>query len=110
MQHKPVHFPGDLLKRLRAFPVNARRDAGHQLDRLQQGLRPDGFKPMPAVGPGVEEIRVRDEAGVFRVIYLARRPESIYVLHAFQNKTQRTSPLDIELAKRRLDALKERQP
>lgn len=53
---------------------------------------------------------IRYEAGVFRVFYLARRPESIYVLHAFQKKTQRTSPLDIELAKRRLDALKERQP
>lgn len=56
---------------------------------------------MPDVGLGVYEIRVRDRAGAFRVIYVARFDEALYVLHAFQKKTPKTSRLDIELAKRR---------
>lgn len=107
MAPKPVHFLGDSLKRLRAFPEIARRDAGHPLDRLQHGLQPYDSKPMPTIGPGVEEIRVRDPSGAFRVICLARRRDSIYVLHAFQKKTQRTALLDIELARQRLANLKD---
>ncbi len=60
---------------------------------------------MPSIGPGVREVRVRDEAGAFRVIYTATRPEAVYVLHAFQKKTQATTKRDIDLAKARLRAL-----
>ena len=60
---------------------------------------------MPSVGPGVREVRVRDEAGAFRVIYTATRPEAVYVLHAFQKKTQATAKRDLDLAKNRLKAL-----
>jgi phage-related protein len=102
---KPIRFLGDSLKCLRAFPVDARQDAGHQLDHVQRGAKPDDFKPMPSIGKGVEELRVWDSAGTFRVIYLARLADAVYVLHAFQKKTQATSKHDIEIAKQRLDML-----
>lgn len=98
---KAVRFLGDSLKRLRGFPEDVRQDAGYQLDKLQRGLQPDDFKSMPSIGKGVEEIRVWDGAGAFRVIYTARLQEVIVVLHALQKKTQATSKQDIELAKRR---------
>lgn len=96
---KPVRFLGDSLKCLREFPVDARQDAGRQLDRVQRGKQPADFKPMPSIGKGVEEIRIWDDAGTFRVIYTARLANAIYVLHAFQKKTQATSKRDIETAK-----------
>ena len=65
---KPVEFRGDALDELRAFPSGARREAGHQIDRLQRGWQPFDWKPMPSLGRGVEEIRIRDEAGQFRVV------------------------------------------
>jgi phage-related protein len=98
---KPVRFLGDALKSLRDFPSDARQDAGYQLDRLQRGQQPKDFKPMPAIGKGVEELRVWDDAGTFRVIYTARLADAIYVLHAFQKKTQATPKRDIDIAKAR---------
>jgi phage-related protein len=87
---------------LRDFPPTARRAAGYQLDRVQRGLEPDDWKPMRAVGQGVRELRIRDRAGAFRVIYLATLPDRIVVLHAFQKKTERTAKYDVELAAKRL--------
>ncbi len=98
---KAIRFLGDSLKRLREFPEDVRQDAGYQLDKLQRGLQPDDFKPMPTIGKGVEEIRLWEDSGTFRVIYTARLKEVVVVLHAFQKKTQATSRQDIELAKRR---------
>ena len=105
MPAKPIEFLGDSLRSLREFPDDAKRDAGYQLDRVQHGLQPDEFKPMPAIGKGVEEIRVRDDTGAYRVIYTARLADAIYVLHAFQKKTQATSKRDIDLAKQRFALL-----
>jgi phage-related protein len=102
---KPIAFQGTSLDDLRAFPDEVRRDAGYQLDRVQRGLEPDDWKPMPTIGQGVRELRVRDEAGAFRVIYTARRPEAVYVLHAFHKKTQATARRDIDLAAARLREL-----
>lgn len=102
---KPLDFLGDSLDVLRAFPDGARRAAGFQLDRLQRGLEPLDWKPMTSIGPGAQEIRVREEGGAFRVIYLARLPEAVYVIHCFQKKTQRTPRRDLELARRRLSEL-----
>jgi phage-related protein len=68
---------------------------------VQSGLEPEDWKAMRAAGSGVREICVRDESGVFRVIYLATLPGAIYVLHAFQKKTQRTARSDIDLARSR---------
>ena len=82
---KPVKFLGDSLKCLRSFP--------------------DDFKPMQSIGKGVEEIRIRDDSGAFRLIYIARFAEAVYVLHAFSKKTQATSSRDIAIAKQRLDLL-----
>jgi phage-related protein len=98
---KPVRFVGDALQALRNFPAAAKNKAGYQLERVQRGLDPQDWKPMRSIGPGVREFRVRDESGAFRVIYLATLPEAIYVLHAFQKKTQHTARGDIELAARR---------
>ena len=100
-----MRFLGDSLKCLRDFPEDARHDAGYQLDKVQRGDQPDDFKPMPAVGKGVEEIRVSDSSGVYRVIYLARRAEAVYVLHAFHKKTQATPRKDLEIAKGRFRQL-----
>lgn len=102
---KDVAFLGDSLKSIREFPADARRDAGFQLRRVQRGLKPDDSKPMPSIGRGVEEIRIWDEAGTFRVIYTARLADAVYVLHAFQNKTQSTSQRDVDKAKKRFAEL-----
>lgn len=99
---KPIVFVGDSLKRLREFPEEARHDAGFQLDRVQRGQTPDDFKPMPSIGKGVEEIRVWDDAGTYRVIYTAGLADAVYVLHAFQKKTQATSKRDTDIARQRL--------
>jgi len=98
---KPVEFRGSALDDLRAFPESARREAGYQLDRLQHGLTPDDWKPMPTVGAGVQEIRIQDAAGAFRVIYVAKLADAVYVLHCFQKKTQKTAKGDLELAAKR---------
>jgi phage-related protein len=102
---KPVRFLGDSLKCLRAFPQGARQDAGRQLDKVQRGQQPDDFKPMPAIGKGVEEIRVWDETATFRVVYTARLADAVYVLHAFQKKTPATARRDIDIAKSRFNRL-----
>ena len=72
---------------------------------MQRGQPPDDFEPMPPIGASVEEIRIADESGAYRVIYVARRVDAVYVLHAFQKKTQATSRQDIEMAKKRLAQL-----
>ena len=105
---KPVDFLGTSLDDLRAFPITARREAGHQIDQVQSGQEPDDWRPMNTVGQGVKEIRIRDVAGAFRVVYVAKFADAVYVLHCFQKKTEKTSKADIELAtKRYRDLLKE---
>ena len=98
---KPVRFIGSAKDDLSAFPKSARIRAGHELFMVQVGRDPDDWKPMTSVGPGACEIRVRDPEGAFRVIYVARFEDAIYVLHAFQKKSRRTSRSDLELAERR---------
>jgi len=107
---KPITFLGSSLKAVRAFPDAARQDAGFQLDLVQRGQQPDDFKPMPAVGAGVEELRVWCEQGSFRVVYLARLADAIFVLHAFQKKTRTTAKADIEIATRRYRELMKGRP
>jgi len=106
---KPVCFLGDSLKRLREFPDGPKGDAGYQLEKVQRGEQPDDFKSMPSIGPGVEEIRVWDRGGTYRVIYTARRAEAVYVLHAFPKKTRQTADRDITIAKKRFAELARRQ-
>ncbi|HET7329359.1 type II toxin-antitoxin system RelE/ParE family toxin [Dyella sp.] len=106
---KPIEFLGTALSDLRAFLLAARRDAGHQLDQVQRGWEPDDWKPMETVGAGAKEIRIRDATGAFRVIYVVKFAEAIYVMHCFQKKTAKTSKADLDLAaKRYRELLKER--
>jgi len=105
---KSVEFRGSSLDDLRVFPLSARREAGHQLDQVQNGQEPDDWKPMNTVGQGVKEIRIQDASGAFRILYVAKLADAVYVLHCFQKKTQKTSKVDVDLAaKRYREVLKE---
>ncbi len=73
-----------------------------QLHKLQLGLDPHDWKPMTTIGSGVREIRIRDDSGAFRVIYITRIEDAVYVLHAFQKKSQQTAKRDLDLATARL--------
>jgi phage-related protein len=106
MAFKPVTFHGDSLDRLRDFPEDARREAGHELYQVQKGGDPSDWKPMPTIGAGVREIRIRDAGGAYRVIYSAALTDAVHVLHAFQKKSQKTAQRDLDLAAARLRRLK----
>ena len=97
MAPKQVKWLGNSRESIRDFPDDPRREAGYQLERVQAGKDPEDWKPMPSVGLAVKEIRVR-EGGAFRVIYVAKFPTTVYVLHCFQKKSQQTSKTDINLA------------
>jgi phage-related protein len=104
MDLKPLAFVGKALEDLRAFPADARRRAGFELDQVQRGLMPTDWKPVKSVGSGVFEIRIH--TGVeHRVFYVAKFEEAVYVLHAFEKKRQRTSKRDLELGRERLSEL-----
>jgi len=97
-----VKFLGDSLVELRGFPEAARKEAGVQLHKIQLGLDPTDWKPMTTVGPGVREIRIRSETGAFRLLYVVAIGSAVYVLHAFQKKSQQTAKRDLDLAISRL--------
>jgi phage-related protein len=103
---KPLYFVGSALEDLQAFPRSPRREAGYQLDRVQYGLEPSDWKPITTIGSGVREIRIHYQ-GQYRVVYVAKFGDAVYVLHAFQKKTQKTRKQDIEIARRRLKEIKE---
>jgi phage-related protein len=105
---KPIQWLGDSRDRLQRFPQAARREIGYQLSLIQTGYSAVDWKPMPIVGTGAIEIRVH-AGGEYRVFYLAKFEEAVYVLHVFAKKTRKTSPLDIELGKRRYRELLERR-
>jgi phage-related protein len=89
-----------------AFPEQAKRKAGHELMAVQMGVTPLDWKPMASIGKGVKEIRIHT-AGEFRILYVARFKEAVYVLHAFQKKSNKTPGKDIDLARKRLKQLLE---
>lgn len=92
---------GSCKEDLSAFPGSARIRAGHELFMVQMGRDPDDWKPMPAIGAGACEIRVRDREGAFRVIYVAKFADAVYVLHAFRKNTQKIARHDLQLAAQR---------
>ncbi len=98
---KDVRFVGSSLEELKQFPAGARREAGFELSNVQAGLQPSDWRPMSSIGPGAVEIRIKDATGIYRVIYVARFEEAVYVLHAFQKKSRKTRKADIDLAKAR---------
>ena len=104
---KRVDWVGTALDDLRAFPPEERNMAGYQLDSIQVGDEPSDWKPMPTVGPGVRELRIRS-GREHRVFYVAKFEEAVYVLHAFEKKSQKTPRDDIELGRRRYKLALER--
>lgn len=103
---KPLKFIGSSLDDVRDFPAEARRRTGFDLYAVQRGLEPSDWKPMNEVGRGVREIRIHI-LGEWRVLYVAKFEDAVYVLHAFQKKSQQTRKEDIDLARRRLSQIGE---
>jgi len=101
---KPIEFCGRSLATIRAFPTDVKREAGHQLDRVQRGLDPIDWKPMPNLGAGIKEIRLSGD-GQYRVIYLAAFEHKVVVLHAFQKKSRKTGKSDVRAVQRALKDL-----
>ncbi len=106
---KDIDFVGSSLESIKSFPYKAKRQVGHELDKVQRGQEPSDWKPMKSVGQGVREIRIKDEQGIFRVVYVVKFLDLVYVLHAFQKKTEKTAKHDLELAKKRLKQLIQEQ-
>ena len=102
---KSIYWVGSSYKDLLSFPAEARQDAGYQLHRVQNGLNPEDWKPFQTIGSGVKEIRLNDDGNAFRIMYIAKFSEKIYVLHSFQKKSQKTRSKDIEIAKARFNAV-----
>jgi len=98
---RALYFLGTSLDDLRDFPTDPRQEAGYELRRVQSGLDPRDWKPMSTVGAGVREIRIPTADGAFRVLNVVEREDAVYVLHAFQKKTERTSRQDIERGRAR---------
>jgi phage-related protein len=103
---KKINWQGSSYSDLVAFAADARREAGYQLHKVQLGEEPNDWKPMSTIGVGVREIRIKEVSGAFRIIYVANIGNQIYVLHAFQKKTPKTSLHDIRLAQDRFKAIK----
>ena len=102
---KEIRWVGSSYNDLLAFPDESRRQAGFQLAKVQAGLDPDNWKPFDIVGAGTREIRINEQEGAFRVMYVAKFVEAVYVLHCFHKKTQATSRHDREIAKARYRAV-----
>ncbi len=99
---KTITFLGSSLDDLKRFPLSTMRESGYQLNKVQHGFEPDSWKSTSSIGLGVREIRIKDASGIFRIMYIAKFAETVYVLHVFKKKTQKTSQRDIQLAQERL--------
>ncbi|NML30707.1 type II toxin-antitoxin system RelE/ParE family toxin [Paraburkholderia antibiotica] len=104
-QEKEIRWLGSSYRDLLAFPDEARRLAGFQLHKIQSGLDPDDWKPFESIGAGTREIRIQDEGGIFRVMYVTKYAEALYVLHCFQKKTQKLGLRDRKIAETRYRAI-----
>lgn len=102
---KEIRWVGTAYDDLLAFPDEPRRYAGFQLGKVQNGLDPDDWKPFDDVGAGTREIRIKDASGIYRVMYIAKFEEAVYVLHCFQKKSQATSKQDKAIAEARYRAV-----
>lgn len=100
-EEKTIVWMGSSLEDVLAFPLTVRKEVGYQLHRVQYGIEPRDWKPFSEVGAGVNEIRVRDISGIYRVMYVAKFDEAIYVLHSFQKKTPLTDKHDKDIARMR---------
>ena len=105
MDRKPVRFVGAALADLKDFPKNAMQDVGFQLDKISKGQDPDDFKAIPRVGRGAMELSVWDEEGTFRILYVHKFEDAVYVLHCFKKTTQKIPDADIDIAKNRYKSI-----
>ena len=108
LQYATVVWEGDSREVLQAFPEEVRQNLGFQLWQLQQGERPGDYRPLPSIGTGVFELRDQDERAWYRVVYLSRINDVIYVLHCFEKKSREMPRKEFEKAKQRLKAVKAR--
>lgn len=98
-----IHWVGDAKEVLSAFPQEVKGVFGYSLRRLQKGLLPDcDARRMQSVGKGVWELKTADERTWYRVIYLTRIGDALYVLHAFEKDSRKTDRRDLEIANSRL--------
>jgi len=104
-QEKEIRWVGASYQDILKFPVEPRKEAGFQLGKVQAGLEPDDWKPFNDVGVGTKEIRIRDATGIYRVMYVAKFEQVIYVLHCFQKKTEATTKQDKAIAETRYRAV-----
>jgi phage-related protein len=108
MKEKPIDWRGSSLRDIKnddIFTPGARREAGRQLSQVQAGLEPDHWKPFDDVGAGSKEIIINLDDGWFRVMYVAKFSEAVYVLHCFKKKTNTTSKHDQDIAATRYKAV-----
>ncbi|MFT4928874.1 MAG: phage-related protein [Phenylobacterium sp.] len=105
MAEKPIAWIRTSFDDLFNFPVQVKKEAGYQLHRVQNGYEPEHYKPFKQIGPGVNEVRISETDGIYRIMYVAKFPEAVYVLHAFEKKTQKTSKKDIDTATTRYKAV-----
>lgn len=105
---KGIIWLGSTHQIVKEYPINVRREIGYNLDKVQRGLDPCDWKPMVAVGNGVKEIRIHEE-NEYRVLYVAKFEEAIYVLHSFVKKTQQTAKKDIDMARKRYAEILEKR-
>jgi len=103
--YKTLCWEGDSKKMFLSFPQEVIHNAGYQLSKIQRGLDPDHADPMNRVGSGVIELIVNDKSGWFRIFYVTKLGNAVYVLHAFQKKTNKTSQGDIDKGISRYDDL-----
>src|ERR1035438_2464066 len=102
---KQIRWVGSAYDDLLAFPRDARKEAGFQLGKVQAGLEAADWKPCGEAGAGTREIRIREASGIYRVMYVVKFEEAIYVLHCFRKKTQVTSKQDKAIATARYRAV-----
>jgi len=108
LPYATVVWEGDSREVLQAFPEEVRQNLGFQLWQLQQGERPGDYRPLPSIGTGVFELRDQDERAWYRVVYLSRINDVIYVLHCFEKKSREMTRKEFGKAKQRLKAVKAR--
>ncbi|MGZ8173552.1 MULTISPECIES: type II toxin-antitoxin system RelE/ParE family toxin [Methylobacter] len=104
-QEKEIRWVGSSYQDILKFPVEPCKEAGFQLGKVQAGLEPDDWKPFNDVGVGTKEIRIRDATGIYRVMYVGKFEQAIYVLHCFQKKTEATTKQDKTIAETRYRAV-----
>ena len=104
-----IHWEGDSRDVLAGFPEEVRANLGFALFEMQQGKKPSiPTRRMESIARGVYELKESDERTWYRVIYLSKIDDAIYVLHCFERDSRKTDRRDLRVAKERLSKVRER--